>query len=192
MSWATWAISGVVATIWGCVETDPSLIVVWAFVTVFFFTTLLILVLGERDSWGNRVRRTIPRDGFVRCFAFVLYTGSGGGVIWCTAMVAATLCTAGMLEAWVPSRSSYMAEGLVRVIWMLATVFGFVFCYCMTVTAPRTTLLKRVPGRAVAIFCRGRRVCRMCAAFAGGLFRGGRPARPFRVPGLYSAGSHEE
>ena len=52
---------------------------------------MLAFTLAERESWTPRVRRYIPRLLPQRFLAWLFFTGSAGGVIWCIALGAATL-----------------------------------------------------------------------------------------------------
>ena len=149
---AAWAISGAVSAAWGGYESSEAPIVGWFVVATCLFTGLLIPVLGERDAWGLRVRREIPRDWIGRPVAFVFYTGSAGGVVWCVAMVLATIFCAGAAQNCVSTPHTQFGEPS---RWPWVTLFGFVLCCCLTVTSLRTTLLKTVPTVTLPFFAVG-------------------------------------
>jgi hypothetical protein len=52
----------------------------------------------ERDSWGPRVARTIPKNLLLRIPAFLLYTGAAGGVLFSLGLMAATLLVGALAE----------------------------------------------------------------------------------------------
>ena len=89
-----WLVTGVVAGVWTYCEDIPVPILIWVIVSGSLLMILTVMALGERDTWTTRVRKTIPRDPLLRCFAFLLYTGSAGGILWWTLMFAATIVLA--------------------------------------------------------------------------------------------------
>ena len=50
----------------------------WLIVLVIRYIQLLISI-NERDSWGPRVARAIPRSQLLRPLAFLFYSGAAGG-----------------------------------------------------------------------------------------------------------------
>ena len=87
----TWLVSGGAAAVWSFYEKSDNPIIAWMTLASMLFTAMLIPAVGERDTWGVRVRRTIPRNRTLRWLAFLFYSGSAGGVLWCSLMTAATL-----------------------------------------------------------------------------------------------------
>ncbi len=49
-----------------------------------------VISFGERDAWSLRVSRKIPRSYLLRPIAFLFYSGSAGGMLWCALIFAAT------------------------------------------------------------------------------------------------------
>lgn len=56
-------------------------VAVWAGCSVLLFCLQMLISTNERDSWGPRVTRTIPRWPLLRLLAFLFYSGSAGGVL---------------------------------------------------------------------------------------------------------------
>jgi hypothetical protein len=56
-------------------------VIFWLVLSVLMFCLQIIISMNERDSWGMRVQRTIPRWWIFRPVAFLLYSGAAGGVI---------------------------------------------------------------------------------------------------------------
>ena len=62
------------------------------FLTVWLYFAVPILAIAamisgsERDRWGPRLRRAIPRNRVLRPLAFLLYSGAAGGLIWSAAL----------------------------------------------------------------------------------------------------------
>ena len=102
----------------------------WSITMTLLFTVLLIPVIGERDAWGLRVRRAIPQRRSVRRLAFSLYTGSAGGLLWCVAMVAATILV-GVAQACVFHHpyENYESYNSFSFWWVLLPLFAYVFSF---------------------------------------------------------------
>ncbi len=55
------------------------------------FCVQLLTSINEREQWGVRVTRTIPRRWWLRGPAFLLYSGSAGGILFAAIFLALTL-----------------------------------------------------------------------------------------------------
>ncbi len=76
---------------WVMLTTASSdILLVWAILSMSLQTLVLFSAIGEREEWGPRVARTIPRALPKRLLAFVFYSG-GGGTLWAIAMMLATV-----------------------------------------------------------------------------------------------------
>ena len=108
----------------------------------------LCFVLAERESWTPRVRRRIPRSGPLRFLAWLFYTGSAGGVLWCFALGMATLldwlCTECHWQ--LPPRCLSGASDAAEILWVMLGVLLFAWCYSMSGLLVRRIILpKSVP-----------------------------------------------
>src|SRR5262249_23280658 len=70
-----------------------TVVVAWLVLSVLMFCLQIIISINERDTWGMRVKRTIPRWWIFRPFAFLLYSGAAGGVILAALGLLATAAT---------------------------------------------------------------------------------------------------
>jgi hypothetical protein len=140
MAW--WAIAGAVAVLWSYCEGSVTPMYPWVVISGIGLMILTAVALGERDTWSTRVRKKIPRNPLLRRFAFLLYTGSAGGIVWCTLLFAVTMFVAYSVGGW--SRLT-VAIGYLDTCNNTAIVFGYVLCYCLTIAALRPTLLKNIP-----------------------------------------------
>ena len=86
-----WLLSAAVAGIWAYVESDNIPIFVWCVTCVIVFTGAMLIAVCEREHWGPRVARKIPRNLLLRPWAFLFFTGWAGGVAWCVILTALTL-----------------------------------------------------------------------------------------------------
>ena len=80
---ACWIVFGVIMAVWSWIDGSPWPMSSWLLTSVSVLSCVLVFVLAERESWTPRVQRTIPRGRIGRLFAWLLFTGSAGGVLWC-------------------------------------------------------------------------------------------------------------
>jgi hypothetical protein len=78
-------------TLW-VVEASGSadVLMLWAVLMAALQTLVLFSAIGEREEWGPRITRTIPRALPKRVLAFLFYSG-GGGTVWAIAMMLLTV-----------------------------------------------------------------------------------------------------
>jgi hypothetical protein len=135
-----WLATGVIAAVWSKQIDHCAPVYVWVGLAVGLFCLQVVISICERQGWGPRVARTIPRNVLLRSAAFLLYSGSAGGVLFSFAGVGLTLL-AGL--AWV---RNYPTLG-VAAAWdvVIAPVTGavalYTACYCLTAVALRHYLL---------------------------------------------------
>jgi hypothetical protein len=61
---------------------EGMLLVLWVALLSGLCCLQLVIAVNEREAWGPRVARTIPRRWWLRLPAFLLYSGSAGGVLF--------------------------------------------------------------------------------------------------------------
>jgi len=134
--------------------TPPLLILTWGWWG--FLTACMVLAISERESWGPRITRRIPRNGLLRAGAFVLYTGSAGGVTWILMMIGLTAGATKIAENiwpafdWSDNKTTHIMIGLTL----------FAYAYCMTAALVRRYMITRMPAKhtgllALALLCAG-------------------------------------
>jgi ABC-type transport system involved in multi-copper enzyme maturation permease subunit len=86
-----WLVTG--GIFWAVTEGmgNPFYLLAWAGCSALVFTMMLFIVVCERDGWGPRMQRNIPRRRWLRPLAFLFYSGSAGGLLWCVTLIAASL-----------------------------------------------------------------------------------------------------
>jgi hypothetical protein len=149
----TWLLLGLAITgyvLWtlrgGLPRHDP--VIVWLVLGVVMFCLQIVISINERDSWGTRVARTIPRWRLLRPIAFLFYSGAGGGVLLAGLGLAAT-AVAGLLWWWyfvelsagVSSPLTHEYDALQEAGRFLAGLVLFVWCYSLSAVLVRTYLL---------------------------------------------------
>jgi hypothetical protein len=148
---ACWLASCVVTTIWGVHEHDFWPVGGWMVGSGIAWIIIAVAVMGERDTWTSRVRRNIPRGLLLRPLAFLLYTGSAGGLIFATIMFAATVGITYYICTLFDLRYSYGRESFNETAVNITTIFGYVLCYCLTTAFLRITVLRRLPTATLGL-----------------------------------------
>lgn len=147
-----WLIGGAIMAVWGVVSTTDIPVLIWVMLSGGLICVTLIIAINEREEWSPRITRTIPRFPLWRIPLFLLYTGSGGGVLFCVVL---SVLTAVAACAWrlyhgmpltVPGLPSafdaFEIMGKTTAICVL-----YFYCYCMTAVFCRNTFLNSWIGR---------------------------------------------
>jgi hypothetical protein len=88
---AFWLVTGIVAALLAHQLRLPLPIYLWMDVVTLLLCAQLLVSINEREQWGLRVLRTIPHSGLLRIPAFLLYSGSAGGVLFTAVLLLLTL-----------------------------------------------------------------------------------------------------
>jgi hypothetical protein len=120
---------------------------------VILFLTLIMPVLFfqmwisicEREHLGPRVLRAIPRSALLRPFAFLLFTGSAGGVLFSALAIGVSLGSCAIWLSAVPSPITPMINRSEEMAWLSLLVHGllalYVYCYGQSAVLIRHYLL---------------------------------------------------
>jgi len=109
---AVWLVGGVVAVVWSILALDGDPIEAWAMLSTFFFAGALLVAVSERETWGPRVRRRIPRFLPARAVAFLFFSGGAGGVLWTSLILWLTLLVVSLMGIYHPALLADWREGL--------------------------------------------------------------------------------
>jgi len=88
---ATWLVAG---GILGYITKDMSHMIpleVWAIGTTSLLIIALMIGISEREIFGARLRKQIPRNMFLRIPTFFFYSGAASGVLWSLGLFSITL-----------------------------------------------------------------------------------------------------
>lgn len=85
-----WAVTLAFAFWFVTVSGSSEVLLIWAILMAALQTLMLFSAIGEREEWGPRIARTIPRALPRRVLAFLFYSG-GGGTVWAIAMMMLTV-----------------------------------------------------------------------------------------------------
>jgi len=153
-----WLAMGVMALLWAIDAGRCEPILFWGAMCWVFLILFMLVAVGERNSWGPRIRRQIPKNKALRVGAFVLYTGSGGGITWVFIMIGLTALVMGVSrKAWrgYPSHNDFLD--------MMIVLFGlslFSYAYCITAVLLKPRMFKWLAGKPTGVlvlllFCTG-------------------------------------
>jgi hypothetical protein len=157
---STWLITGGLMFFWGWLKSDIGPVEAWMVGSGIVWMITAVAAMSERDAWTTRVRRTIPRNPLLQSGAFLLYTGSAGGLIWSTLMFIATIVAAFCVRGWLAldsaARAVYYAgrygDQFYEATANLSIVFGYVLCYCLTMAFLRMNVFRRLPLETLSLF----------------------------------------
>lgn len=119
--------------------------VAWTIVQFLLITIVLCSVVGERERWGPRVARMIPRNPLKRVIAFLFFSGAGGGVLWAALFFGATIA---MYELVQRTRPPSLGNEKILESRVLAEAAICFFVYLLTALLLRRKVLHRIPPRA--------------------------------------------
>ena len=136
-----WLVTGV-AALWACsVVAYAGLFEVWLMVTGLLFALQVVISINERDSWGPRVARSIPRRWWLRLPAFLVYSGSAGGIAFALLMFALTFAVGyGFLHLHATGVEALTLGSSLR---FLLLMFLYAYCFCMSALLIQRTLMAR-------------------------------------------------
>jgi hypothetical protein len=112
---------------------------IWVIFNVALGCMFLLISVNERDRWGPRVARTIPRRWWLRPFAFLTYSGAGGGVMLSVLMITLTLVGAEVWRWWFPTFGG--GEENEQVSHIMLAVALYTYCFSMGAVLLRVLLL---------------------------------------------------
>ncbi|HVU86488.1 MAG TPA: hypothetical protein VHD36_04160 [Pirellulales bacterium] len=144
---ACWIVFGLIMGVWSWIEESPLPMGSWLVTSVMVVSVVLVFVLAERESWSPRVRRAIPRGRLPRFVAWLLFTGSAGGVLWCFTLGAVTLLAAIAANGMLPRShlGGIRPEALRDSIAMMTGALLYAVCYAMTGLLVRRWLAPKSP-----------------------------------------------
>jgi hypothetical protein len=147
-----WAASGLLMIGLTLIEHNADILSGWMRVNLILFSALLVFSLGERDVWTMRVRRKIPRNPLLRLMAFLIYSGSAGGMIWYSLLAAATLSIASGIANALAGYAMYGRDPYAEVrFYAFGLFYGYILCYCLLTVLLRIVVLRRWPTATLPI-----------------------------------------
>lgn len=144
-----WAVTLWIAFDSGSNFRDRTPLVWWSWTQIALSGLVLLSAVGERERWGVRISRTIPRSPLGRATAFAFYSGGAGGVLWTTLMMTATIVAVDVAgPRIVPIGFVVRESDVTRLLLALATGSFAILAYGLTAVAiHRRFLARRVPQK---------------------------------------------
>jgi hypothetical protein len=134
-----WLATAVIAAVWSKEVSHCGPVYSWVVLSVLLLCLQVLISVSEREAWGPRVARTIPRNVLLRVPAFLTYSGSAGGVLFSFAGAGLTLLAG---AAWVRAYPALGAAGeWETVARVMGAVALYTACYCLTAVALRHYLV---------------------------------------------------
>jgi len=139
-----WLGMGVIALLWAIEAQHAAPMYMWGTAWWTFLIVCMLAVICERDSWGPRIRRRIPRDGVLRAGAFALYTGAAGGMTWIVLMIGITAAVMEMTRSAWSGRWDSDFRDTMQILFGMTL---FCYAYCMTAVLLRQWTFKRLSAK---------------------------------------------
>jgi hypothetical protein len=111
----------------------------WMAGSVIMFCIQFLISVNERDSWGPRVARTIPRNRLLRLPALLFYSGAAGGVLLSVLGAVLALLTSFFWQELHPGFGFTGQSNEMREVFTALALYTF--CYGMTAVVLRSYLL---------------------------------------------------
>ena len=117
----------------------PIVLIVWTSLFMPVLGLQFLISLCERDHWGPRVARAIPRRWWLRVPAFFLYTGAAGGLAFSLVLITLTLLSGAW---WLKANELHsMHEGFRTTLALFLISVFYLYCYGLSAVLVRVYLL---------------------------------------------------
>jgi len=140
---SAWLGLGLVTALWWWIKSQVEPLVICGIFGIFFFSFSFLVAVSERQSWGPRLRRTIPRFLPARVIAFLFYSGAAGGILGVVLMLGLFF---GVLAVLIPLNTSASPQSNAEGWNDILCIALYAFSYCMTALLLRNGFLS---GRRV-------------------------------------------
>lgn len=125
---------------------QPLPLYLWMDSLAVLFCALILIAINEREQWGFRMTRTIPRRWWLSGPLFLLYSGAAGGVLFLVLLLALTIALPSLALAYwsdffVSPLGRMTLEANYRNTLTLVLMALYTFDYCLTAVWLRNVLL---------------------------------------------------
>jgi hypothetical protein len=87
----SWLLSAAIAFFWVWYTKDDDFLAFWQVATMIVLGAAFFVSISEREQYGPRLRRLIPKNFLLRVPAFIFYSGAVNGMAFCMLMMTATI-----------------------------------------------------------------------------------------------------
>jgi hypothetical protein len=144
---AAWLVTLAAATTLTYVIGEPPVIYTWQGLVVAAFCLQMTISISERDHWGPRVARTIPRRSLLRGLAFLFYSGAAGGILYGVLFIGLALAAGPLVLKILDYRLHTYPGATVtthgRVAFFMALVALYAYDYGLLAVLLRRTLFRQ-------------------------------------------------
>ena len=110
-TFVAWFVLGVGALVIDSLGSGFVVVNAWLCMSSAWFAFLLLVSISERSDYSVRVAGQIPERAILRLPAFLFYSGSAAGILFCAALFAATI---GVYRGYATVFSSWMSFSVTR------------------------------------------------------------------------------
>jgi hypothetical protein len=146
-----WLVTGVVAAVISYRAHEISFFLIWTFSVTILLCLQFLVSINERQQWGLRVMRMIPRNRLLRLPALLLYSGSAGGILFVIGMTVLTYGLTYLVMTYDGGtafpRSTYRLDAERRLIAAFGLIALYTIDYCLMAVWLRNVLM---PARVKA------------------------------------------
>jgi hypothetical protein len=125
-----WLVAGVGCVVWGRQISHAGPAVVWGMFGAVLFSLQFLISASERDGWGPRVARRIPRRALLRAPAFFLYSGAAGGLLF--GVLGGALSVGGLLAWHGLTPAAHWPTRWWQPAQLGGLILAYTYCYCLT------------------------------------------------------------
>jgi hypothetical protein len=124
-----WIVTAVGFGAWSLYVSRAEPMLIWGYLGCFLFSLQIIIASCERDEWGTRVARRIPR-GPLRLPAFFFYSGAAGGIAF--GVIGAVASVVGMAIWYQVVPWARYSGNEDRFVLIASLIVGYTYCFCLT------------------------------------------------------------
>src|SRR5579883_1206401 len=135
-----WLAAAIGFGIWSLYLRRPEPMLGWGLISCVLFSLQFIIAICERDQWGARVARRIPRQLILRMLVFFFYSGAAGGFAFGAFGAAISISGLAIWFAVIPSPLRGLTEQ--QPVLVLGLVLAYTYCYSLTAAVIRRLLAK--------------------------------------------------
>lgn len=121
---------------------EAILLAFWPMGSAFVLLPALLLAASERDEFGPRQRRAVPRNSLGRLVSFTFSSGCAGGLLWASGLFGLSLLLALGLEQRIPASSGRDSDTFAWLLLALLICGLFTLGYVLLATFLRHRFLK--------------------------------------------------
>jgi hypothetical protein len=142
-----WLLAGWLALYWVVQTKDATRLTAWIYPAFVVMVLALLVTISNSDQLSGRVRRTVPRQGWKRFFAFFLFNGAAGGLGWIAAIFLATSLVTRLVTMKYPT-TGVMPEDAQQI---MIAMTAYAFAYALTALFIHRKFLTRRPPKLAGL-----------------------------------------